>query len=71
MIAPLPGVWAQKPGSASLPFFGVDPVIVNEKVGYLQCQVPAFWLLQIGEHERSEWGSLGSRCVKFEYDAKL
>lgn len=32
MIVPLPGVWPQKPGSASLPFFGVDPVIVDEKV---------------------------------------
>ena len=31
MIAPLPGAWLQKPGSASLPFFGVVPVIVNEK----------------------------------------
>lgn len=34
MIAPLPGVWSQKPGSASLPFFGVDPVIVDEKVNF-------------------------------------
>lgn len=32
MIAPLPGVWPQKPGSASLPFFGVDPVLLNEQV---------------------------------------
>ena len=32
MIAPLPGVWPQKPGSASLPFFGVAPVLLNEQV---------------------------------------
>jgi len=31
MISPLPGAIAQKPGSATLPFFGVKPVIVNEK----------------------------------------
>ena len=31
MITPLPGAWLQKPGSASLPFFGVVPVVVNEK----------------------------------------
>ncbi len=31
MISPLPGATALKPGSASVPFFGVTPVIVNEK----------------------------------------
>jgi acetyl-CoA synthetase len=31
MISPLPGATALKPGSASVPFFGVRPVIVNEK----------------------------------------
>ena len=31
MISPLPGATALKPGSASVPFFGVKPVIVNEK----------------------------------------
>jgi len=30
LIAPLPGAIAAKPGSATLPFFGVDPVIVDE-----------------------------------------
>lgn len=31
MITPLPGAWPQKPGSATFPFFGVLPVIVDEK----------------------------------------
>jgi acetyl-CoA synthetase len=31
LIAPLPGAIATKPGSATLPFFGVDPVIVDEQ----------------------------------------
>ncbi|VVM05034.1 acetyl-CoA synthetase [Methylacidimicrobium cyclopophantes] len=31
MIAPLPGATACKPGSASLPFFGVDPAIVDDQ----------------------------------------
>ncbi|KAL4567967.1 hypothetical protein LXL04_023564 [Taraxacum kok-saghyz] len=31
MITPLPGAWPQKPGSATYPFFGVRPVIVDEK----------------------------------------
>jgi acetyl-CoA synthetase len=31
MITPLPGVVSTKPGSATLPFFGVLPMIVDEK----------------------------------------
>jgi len=30
MITPLPGAIPTKPGSATLPFFGVDPAVVNE-----------------------------------------
>ncbi|TGK21200.1 acetate--CoA ligase [Leptospira fluminis] len=30
MISPLPGAIAQKPGSATLPFFGVEPLLVDE-----------------------------------------
>lgn len=33
MIAPLPGVAAAKPGSAALPFFGVQPVLLDEQGG--------------------------------------
>ncbi|HYE01092.1 MAG TPA: acetate--CoA ligase [Alphaproteobacteria bacterium] len=29
LITPLPGTWATKPGSATLPFFGVRPVVVD------------------------------------------
>jgi acetyl-CoA synthetase len=31
MITPLPGVTPTKPGSATFPFFGVEPAIVNDK----------------------------------------
>ena len=31
MITPLPGAISTKPGSATLPFFGVDPAVVNER----------------------------------------
>ncbi|MGH8478118.1 MAG: acetate--CoA ligase [Gammaproteobacteria bacterium] len=31
LISPLPGAIAQKPGSATLPFFGVEPAIVDER----------------------------------------
>ena len=33
MLTPLPGVWADKPGSASLPFFGVLPVVLDPATG--------------------------------------
>jgi acetyl-CoA synthetase len=31
LITPLPGAWGTKPGSATLPFFGVEPAIVDDQ----------------------------------------
>jgi acetyl-CoA synthetase len=31
MIAPMPFAWECKPGSATLPFFGVQPVLLTDK----------------------------------------
>jgi len=31
LISPLPGAIPQKPGSATLPFFGVEPVVVDDQ----------------------------------------
>jgi acetyl-CoA synthetase len=31
LITPLPGAWATKPGSATLPFFGVDAVVLKAR----------------------------------------
>ena len=36
LITPLPGAIAQKPGSATLPFFGVQPALVDDKGAVLQ-----------------------------------
>ena len=36
LISPLPGATALKPGSATMPLFGVKPVIVNEKGARLE-----------------------------------
>jgi acetyl-CoA synthetase len=33
MIVPLPGVTKTKPGSATLPFFGIKPVILSTQTG--------------------------------------
>ena len=32
LLTPLPGAWNLKPGSATLPFFGVEPVLLDDKV---------------------------------------
>ena len=32
MLVPLPGAWEPTPTSATLPFFGVAPVLLDEKV---------------------------------------
>lgn len=62
MITPLPGATALKPGSATLPFFGVEPAIVDENgneldgeaSGYLVMKRP--WPGQMrtvyGDHQR-------------------
>ncbi|XP_023746814.1 acetyl-coenzyme A synthetase, chloroplastic/glyoxysomal [Lactuca sativa] len=64
MITPLPGAWAQKPGSATFPFFGVEPVIVDEKgkeiegecSGYLcvKSSWPGAFRTLYGDHDRYE-----------------
>ncbi len=63
MIAPLPGAVATKPGSATVPFFGVQPVVLSPE-GKVQEQTKAEGVLAIkdswpgqmrtvyGDHER-------------------
>jgi acetyl-CoA synthetase len=36
MITPLPGVTPLKPGSATLPFYGVEPILLDEKGNLLE-----------------------------------
>jgi len=36
LLTPLPGAWNLKPGSATLPFFGVEPVLLDDKVRVAQ-----------------------------------
>ncbi|HEY8278519.1 MAG TPA: acetate--CoA ligase [Bdellovibrionota bacterium] len=64
LISPLPGAIALKPGSATLPFFGVRPLIVDDKGKELQgaCEgnlcIADSWPGQMrtvfGDHERFE-----------------
>ncbi len=62
MITPLPGATAMKPGSATLPFFGVVPVLVDDEGKELQGEasgnlcIKQSWPSQIrsiyGDHQR-------------------
>lgn len=62
MIAPMPGAFALKPGSATLPFFGVQPAVVDNDGNVQHGEadgnliITASWPSQIrtvyGDHER-------------------
>src|SRR5690554_1553754 len=62
MLTPLPGAFDLKPGSATLPFFGVQPVLLNdegreiESVGLGNLAIKAPWPAQLrtvyGDHQR-------------------
>ncbi|XP_068665385.1 acetyl-coenzyme A synthetase, chloroplastic/glyoxysomal-like [Aristolochia californica] len=64
MITPLPGAWPQKPGSATLPFFGIQPAIVDEKGIEIEGECsgnlcvkkswPGAFRTLYGDHERYE-----------------
>ncbi|GAA0150736.1 ligase [Lithospermum erythrorhizon] len=70
LITPLPGAWPLKPGSATFPFFGVQPVIVDEKgseiegecSGYLcvRSSWPGAFRTLYGDHERYETAYFGA-----------
>jgi len=60
MITPLPGAVAAKPGSATLPFFGVKPVVLETESGKELTGSPAVGVLAIADswpgQMRTVWG---------------
>ncbi|EFJ26782.1 hypothetical protein SELMODRAFT_441669 [Selaginella moellendorffii] len=64
MLTPLPGAWPLKPGSATLPFFGVEPVVLDQQgkelkgpcEGYLCIRRPWPGIARTiyGDHKRYE-----------------
>jgi len=64
MITPLPGAWPLKPGSATLPFFGVKPAVVDEHGVELEGECSGFLCIKnswpgsfrtlFGDHDRYE-----------------
>jgi acetyl-CoA synthetase len=60
LITPLPGATETKPGSATLPFFGIKPVVLNAESGVVQEGNPAEGVLCIADswpgQMRTVWG---------------
>jgi acetyl-CoA synthetase len=64
MITQLPYAWPEKPGSATLPFFGVQPVVVDDKGVELEGECSGLLVLKgawpstlrtiYGDHDRYE-----------------
>jgi acetyl-CoA synthetase len=64
MITPLPGCTPMKPSSATLPFFGVEPAVIDEKGNELAGPTEGFLVLKVphpgicrsiyGDHQRYE-----------------
>ncbi len=46
MISPLPGITETKPGSATIPFFGIEPAIVNENGEELEAEQGGFLVIK-------------------------
>ena len=59
MITPLPGATPLKPGSASLPFFGVEPALLDDKG--LEIEGPGEGVLVIKRSWPSALRSLAGR----------
>jgi acetyl-CoA synthetase len=78
MITPLPGVTETKPGSATLPFFGVDATILNDagkevEAGYLAIRKPWPGMLRgvYGDPERYQttyWSKWPGKEIYFPGD---
>ncbi len=76
LITPLPGAIAAKPGSATLPFFGVKPIILdeqgNEKTGatdgalFISEPWPGIMRTVYGQHERFK-ETYFSRCPGYYF----
>jgi acetyl-CoA synthetase len=60
LITPLPGATETKPGSATLPFFGIKPVVLNAETAAVQEGNPADGVLCIADswpgQMRTVWG---------------
>ncbi|MBS1970779.1 MAG: acetate--CoA ligase [Bdellovibrionales bacterium] len=65
MISPLPAVMKQKPGSATLPFFGIKPVVLSPE-GVLQKETAAEGVLAIEDSWPGQMRTVYKDHARFE-----
>jgi len=66
MITPLPGAWGTKPGSATLPFFGIQPVILEPESGKEIPEIEAEGVLCIKHPWPGQMRTLWNNQKRFE-----
>ncbi len=66
LITALPGAIPQKPGSATLPFFGVQPVILDPASGAVQSETTADGVLCIADSWPGQMRTLWGDHARFE-----
>lgn len=65
MISPLPGAMKQKPGSATLPFFGIKPVVLSPE-GVLQKETACEGVLAIADSWPGQMRTVYKDHARFE-----
>ena len=66
LITPLPGAVPQKPGSATLPFFGVKPVVLDPATAAVQTAVETDGVLCIADSWPGQMRTLWGDHARFE-----
>ena len=66
LITPIPGAVPQKPGSATLPFFGVKPVVLDPATAAVQTAVETDGVLCISESWPGQMRTLWGDHARFE-----
>ncbi len=66
MITPIPGAVPQKPGSATLPFFGVTPVVLDPATAAVQTATEADGVLCISDSWPGQMRTLWGDHARFE-----
>ncbi|SEN21389.1 acetyl-coenzyme A synthetase [Pseudorhodobacter antarcticus] len=66
IVTPLPGAIPQKPGSATLPFFGVKPVVLDAATAALQTETVAEGVMCISDSWPGQMRTLWGDHARFE-----
>jgi acetyl-CoA synthetase len=66
LITPLPGAIPQKPGSATLPFFGIQPVVLDPATAAVQSETAAEGVLCITDSWPGQMRTLWGDHARFE-----